>query len=90
MAVTIDGSQTLADQESAIQFKEAKGYALKSLAADTANPPENDAEFDKLPIGNRPSRIHLTVGALPAGKNKTCSGNIYVEGNLADVIAYRD
>ena len=90
MTETIDGSQTLAEQESAIQFKEAKGYALTALAADKDNPPLNNADFDQLPIGTRPKRIHLTGGSLPAGKTQVCVGNIYVERNLADVIAYRD
>lgn len=89
MTETIDGSQTLADQQSAIQFNEAKGYALTALAADKDNPPINNADFDELPIGNHPKRIHLTDRPLPTGKTQVCAGNIYVNGDLADVIAYR-
>lgn len=90
MTETIDGSQKIEDQESAIQFKEAKGYNLKSIAADKANAPMNLAEFDQLQIGVRPKRIHLTLPPMPTGKTPVCTGNIYVESKPADVVAYRD
>jgi hypothetical protein len=90
MTDTLDGSTTLADQESAIQFREAKGYRLKTLASDSENPPSNNATFDQLPIGERPNRLHLTVDALPSGKTSVWDGKIYVEGVLTDAKAYRD
>jgi len=89
MTETLDGSQSLADQESAIQFKEAKGYSLTALAGDESNPPMNNADFDRLDTG-RPKRIHVTSPPLPQGKTQVCTGKIYVAGTLTDVIAYRD
>ncbi|MEK7674967.1 MAG: hypothetical protein AAB676_03915 [Verrucomicrobiota bacterium] len=89
MSETIDGSQPLADQESAIQFKEAKGYELTALAADETDPPMNTAEFKRLPIGQLPKRIHLTQGPVPAGGKRVWSGNIYIDGNASDALAYR-
>jgi len=88
MNETIDGNQPLADQESAIQFKEAKGYELTALAADEDNPPMNVAEFKRLP-GGRPKRIHLTQDPLPPGEQEVWAGRIYVEGTMSDVVAYR-
>jgi hypothetical protein len=88
MNETIDGNQSLSEQESAIQFKEATGFELTALAADESNPPTNNASFKELPTG-RPKRIHLIRGSLPEGETEVLSGNIFVDGNKTDVVAFR-
>ena len=89
MPETINGSMTLAQQESAIQFKEAKGYKLNSFKADPKNPPTNNAEFDKLPIGGLPDLFQLVLGSVPEGETQIWSGKIYVEAELKQAAAYR-
>ena len=89
MRETIDGKQTLPDQESAIQFKEALGFELTAFAADETNPPLNNTDFNRLPIGQQPKPIHLTKGPLPPGETEVWSGRIFMEGKLADARAFR-
>jgi hypothetical protein len=89
MAESIDGKGTLAEQESAIQFKEAKGYRLKSLKSGKGQPPTNTASFDRLPIGEVPDLFTLALEAVPDGEKEVWSGTIYVEGELKKAAAYR-
>jgi hypothetical protein len=89
MPETIDGSLTLAEQESAIQFKEAKGYQLKSFKAGKKQPATNEAEFVKLPIGELLDLFTLVLDLVPEGEKEVWSGNIFVEGELKTAAAYR-
>lgn len=89
MRETIDGDLTLAEQESCIQFKEAKGYRLRTLTAGVDDPPTNEAEFDKLPIGQLVDLIRLCVGSVPVDEEEVWNGTIYVEGEKKVVSAYR-
>lgn len=89
MPETIDGSQTLTEQESAIQFKEGKGYKLKTLKAGKKKPPTNEAEFERLPIGELPDLFTLVLDSVPEGEEEVWSGKIYVEGELKEAAAYR-
>jgi hypothetical protein len=88
MSETIDGSQTLVEQESAIQLKEARGYRLTDLHAGAADPPTNVAEFEDLPAGH-PVRIHLVEGSVPSGEKEVWSGEIYINSSLKHATAYR-
>jgi hypothetical protein len=89
MPETIDGTMTLEDQESAIQFKEAKGYELKSLKAAAGNPPTNEAEFKKLD-DDLPDLFKLVQGAVPDDKEEVWSGTIYVEGKKQKAAGFRE
>jgi hypothetical protein len=88
MKETIDGNQTLAEQEAAIQFKEGKGYILTTLQAGTEKPPTNEAGFDRLPIGEVPDEFQLVL-KLPTGREKVWAGKIFVKGELREAAAYR-
>lgn len=89
MSETIDGNMTLADQESAVQFKDAKGYQLQSLKAVGASPPTNEAEFEQLPDGQLPDLLKLVIGSVPVGETEVWSGTIYIEGKQKKAAAYR-
>ena len=89
MAETIDGTQSLQKQESCIQFKEAKGYRLESFKCGADNPPTNEAEFERLPIGQLPDRFKLALDQVPSGETEIWNGTIYVEGHKQEVAAYR-
>jgi len=90
MNFSLDGTDSLADQESAIQFKEAQGYQLTTMYVSPDGPRTNVVECDELPPGQHPKRIHFTAGPLPAGKVQVWAGKIYVSSALNDVIAFRD
>jgi hypothetical protein len=86
----IDGTKSLADQESAIQIYEAAGYELLGFFADSDGDPVNELGFNDLPPGQHPSTANLVVGsAIPAGKKLVCYGTIYVAGVLSQVSAFR-
>jgi hypothetical protein len=89
MSDTIDGTLPLADQESGIRFKEGKGYELTALAKGASDPPTNTAEFKRLPLGERPVRIHLVEGGVPDGETEVWTGRIYIEGKVRQAAAYR-
>ncbi len=84
----LDGNTPLADQESAIQFKEAKGFELVSLKASEDQGPANEVEFKRLPIGHRPKRIKLIEGESTE-EGVVWSGEIYVEGSKQKAYAKR-
>ncbi len=87
-----DGSQTLSDQESALQFKERAGNELTALEKDDKNRPMNLATFKRLPPGSRPKPLHLVLAADPQPPMTVLvlSCNIFVEGDAQDVNAYRE
>lgn len=89
---TLDGSLNPDEQSRSIQFKEAGGFLLTSLAAGVANPATNNADFQDLPVTSGPPRpFHLVVGEpIPQGKVAVWSGNIYIEGVLKDAVGYRE
>ena len=87
MSETIDGSLTLAEQQSAIQFKEAKGYQLKTLKSGSKTPPTNEVEFDTLPIGQLPDLFTLVLDSVPDGEDKVWSGKIFIKGQIRQAAA---
>jgi hypothetical protein len=89
MPETIDGNNNLQKQESCIQFKEAKGYRLKSFQCAADNPPTNEAEFERLPVGELPDPFKLVLDHVPSGEIEIWNGTIYVEGHKKEVAAYR-
>jgi hypothetical protein len=89
MPETIDGNQNLRKQESSIQFKEAKGYRMKSFGCGADNPPTNEADFERLPTGQLPDLFKLVLDQVPSGETEIWNGTIYVEGSKKQAAAYR-
>jgi hypothetical protein len=91
MTKSTDGSKSLADQESAIGFQEAKGYEMTDLKPDTGSPPWNIATFNQLPAGEVPDDLHLAEDGTPTpgGVNVFWKGSMYIAGAVKPAFAYR-
>ena len=86
---TIDGSQSLSQQESAIRAYEAAACELLALLPLVEDAPSNEASFRELDAGTILPPIHLTSGVVPAKATWVCFATIYVSSKLVPVSAYR-
>lgn len=87
----ISGAFTLAQLESAIQFEEAKSFEF--LTAHIENGKDNLADFKRLPLGEFPNELKLTLATDPAPAGFTPFPNptipMVLEGSKKDVKAWR-
>jgi hypothetical protein len=87
----ISGALPLDKIESAIQFEEAKSFEF--LTARIENDKDNLADFKKLPLGEFPNELKLTLAMDPAPGGFTPFPDppipMIVEGSKKDVKAWR-
>jgi hypothetical protein len=93
MATKIDGTYSLEELESAILNKEAAANELTALDNNhNADKPLTLATFKKLGPGKRPKPLHLVEinAAPPSGTTPVCSGIVFINGETAEIAAFRN
>ena len=92
-SIHIPGDWKLDEQEREIALNEAAGWNLTDYGPENIDDPkDNTANFEKLPIGDRPKRIRLRLKSDPAPANcdKLFDCKPFVELVATDVTAYRE
>lgn len=88
---SISGTFSLAEIESKIQFNEEKSFELLTVRIE--NDKDNLADFKKLPLGEFPNKLKLTLATDHAPTGFTPFPNLpiamMVEGSKTDVKAWR-
>jgi hypothetical protein len=97
----VDGGQTLALQENALNFMEQTLFAKVTAYAEVAGTTNNQASLDDVPIGQQPGPLHLLTAAdatqaasviaaqQTAGKTLAFQGKAFVGGNETIVLGFR-
>jgi hypothetical protein len=86
----VEGSLSLSEIESAIQFEEAKSFEMETWKIENAK--DNLVEFKRLPIGTFPKEFKLTLASDPAPAGHAAAVGplpMMVGGQKTDVKAWR-
>lgn len=86
------GAWSLADQENEVSLNEAAGWELIALKIDPDSAKNNQADFRRLDIGERPTRLRLRLKADPPPPNteKLFDAALRVASEETEVTAYRE
>ena len=97
----VDGKQTLALQENALNFIEQEESVIVTAYAEVAGTTNNQATLEDVPIGQQPGPLHLVTAAdatqaarvisdqETAGKTLAFQGKAFVGGNETIVLGFR-
>ena len=90
MKTSLNGAGPIGQQSLDLQNAEAARHVLLSIFPDLERPPWNTAVLRPLtPTEPRSAPLSLSTTDAPDGKIVFWMGNIYVEGKLTSVVAYR-